>query len=246
MLDNDTDGKVDRVQAVFSESLSSYSAGTVPWTLANVPSGGALSSVSVSSATATLTVAEGAGAANTAVGTFTVTLATSATGVRDSSGNLASFTATAPADKAGPAVTALTSSGGTRGKLEPGDQLVVTFSEPLLASTVPASTTVSERDPSGSGSDVLNIAGITDGDQDTASNNYIVTSSATASFASSTVSLATSTVTVTVGSTCAGSACAGISTSQGDLDFSPATTITDAAGNPATGTLTMPGTFQLF
>ncbi|MEP7225271.1 MAG: hypothetical protein ABI783_09970, partial [Actinomycetota bacterium] len=32
MLDNDADGKVDRVLATFSESLSAYSAGTAPWT----------------------------------------------------------------------------------------------------------------------------------------------------------------------------------------------------------------------
>jgi len=43
-------------------------ADTTPWTLANVPSGGTLSSVSVSAASATLTLTEGAGAPNTTVG----------------------------------------------------------------------------------------------------------------------------------------------------------------------------------
>ena len=40
MLDNNTNGKVDRVTAVFSETLAAYTAGTAPWTLANTPSGG--------------------------------------------------------------------------------------------------------------------------------------------------------------------------------------------------------------
>ena len=71
MQDVNTNGKVDRVLATFSESLAAYSAGTAPWTLANVPSGGSLSSVSVAGAVATLTIAEGAGAPDTAVGSFT-------------------------------------------------------------------------------------------------------------------------------------------------------------------------------
>ena len=68
MLDVNANGKVDRVTAVFSETLASYTAGNTPWTLANVPSGGTLASVAVATTTATLTITEGAGAANTAVG----------------------------------------------------------------------------------------------------------------------------------------------------------------------------------
>ncbi|MFO7572544.1 MAG: hypothetical protein R6W48_08100, partial [Gaiellaceae bacterium] len=62
MLDIDQDGRVDRVEATFDETLDSYGAGTSPWTLASVPSGGVLSSVSVSGAVATLVIAEGADA----------------------------------------------------------------------------------------------------------------------------------------------------------------------------------------
>jgi hypothetical protein len=72
MLDNNANGRVDRVTAGFSETLSSYTAGTAPWTLASVPSGGTLSGVSVSGTTATLTISEGAAAPDTAVGGFTV------------------------------------------------------------------------------------------------------------------------------------------------------------------------------
>ena len=68
MRDTNSNGKVDQVTATFDDTLAPYSAGVAPWTLANVPSGGSLASVAVSGAVATLTLAEGAGAANTAVG----------------------------------------------------------------------------------------------------------------------------------------------------------------------------------
>ena len=128
MFDANANGKVDQVKATFSENLASSTA-TAPWTLVNVPSGGTLASVSVSGTIATLTINEGAGAANTAVGTFTVALAASATGIRDAAGNQSSFAATTPADKAAPARTALDMKDvNGNGKV---DQVVVTFSETL-------------------------------------------------------------------------------------------------------------------
>ena len=75
MRDNNTNGKVDRALATFSEPLAAYSAGTAPWTLANVPSGGSLSTRHGLRRTATLTITEGAGAPDTAVGAFTIALA---------------------------------------------------------------------------------------------------------------------------------------------------------------------------
>ena len=59
-----------------------------------------------SGAVATLTIAEGAGAPDTAVGSFTVALSTGATGIRDAAGNLSSFAATSPADGARPVLVA--------------------------------------------------------------------------------------------------------------------------------------------
>ena len=109
MQDNNANGKVDRALAVFSESLAAYSAGTTPWTLTNVPSGGNLTTVSVSSATATLTITEGAGAPDTAVDSFTIALASNATGIRDAAGNQANFTTTTPTDGAGPVPVSVTS-----------------------------------------------------------------------------------------------------------------------------------------
>ena len=137
MQDVNTNGKVDRVVATFSETLAAYSAGTAPWTLANVPSGGTLSSVSVSGTTATLTIAEGAGAPDTAVGSFSVALADGATGIRDAAGNLSSFAASAPTDAARPVLVAgtlLMRDVDANGKV---DRVLATFSETLCPPPTP-------------------------------------------------------------------------------------------------------------
>jgi hypothetical protein len=112
MHDNNGNGRVDRVTATFSETLEP-STNTGPWTLANVPSGGTLSTVSTSASTATLVITEGGGAQNTAVGSFTVALAQNATGIRDAAGNQSSFAAQAPTDKAAPVVTSIGRNGTT-------------------------------------------------------------------------------------------------------------------------------------
>jgi hypothetical protein len=241
LLDNNGNGKVDSAVAQFSETLAAYSAGTAPWTLANIPSSGSLSSVSVSGVNATLTLTEGAGAADTSIGTMTVALASSGTGVRDAAGNLSSFAAIAPADLAKPVpVTITDTNGATDGKIQVGDTLVVTFSEALAPATVPATATVTLTDPSGNGNDTLTISGITSGALATGSNNYMSTDNTSAAFSSSTVALSNGnkTVTITVGGTCAGTGCATIGTqgSAVNLVFLAATTLTDVAANTATTT----------
>lgn len=138
MFDDDADGFVDRVLATFDETLAAYTAGTTPWTLANVPSGGALASVSVSGYSATLTLTEGAGPRSTAVGSFTVALAQSATGIRDAAGNRSSFSAAAPTDRAKPIPVSLDipNGAGTNNKATQGDTVVVVWSEKLLATSI--------------------------------------------------------------------------------------------------------------
>jgi len=248
MLDSNTNGKVDRVSAVFSETLAAYSAGTAPWTLANVPSGGTLASVAVATTTATPTITEGAAAANTAVGGSTVALATSATGIRDAAANQSSFAAVAPADAAAPVPVSITTTvpGATAGLLQLGDALAVTFSEAILASSVPAGTTITEIDPNGTGNDTLTITGLTSGARTLGANNYVSTNNTTAAFASSVLSVAGATVTATVAGTCTGTCGANLTAGQGALAFAPATTVTDAAGNPAAGTFTTAATFRAF
>jgi hypothetical protein len=241
MTDTNANGKVDHVTAVFSETLSAYTAALAPWTLAGVPSNGTLASVTVAATTATLTITEGAAAADTTVGSFTIALTTSATGIRDAAANQSSFAATAPVDGAGPVATSVsTTGGGTTGTIEAGDTLSITFSEPLNAASVPSTVTVTEADPTGVGNDTLNIPGITLGARSLGSDSYITTDGAVVDFASSTVALTNNntTITITVGGTCQNTGCAGIghTIAAASFSFAPATTLTDTAAKPAAGT----------
>ena len=239
MLDQDHDGRVDRVVATFNETLAAYTAGNAPWTLANVPSGGTLSSVSVAGSQATLMITEGAGAQNTAVGTFTIALAANPNGIRDAAGNQSSFAATTPTDGAGPVPIAFTRTAGTTsGLIQPGDQMKITFSEPILASSVPSSVTVTESDPSGAGNDTLAISGIIAGTMNLGSDAYVGADGTSASFAASAASLGTggTLLKVVVGATCAGGGCASLGVGgQSALTYIPATAVTDATLNAAAG-----------
>ena len=150
-------------------------------------SGGTLSSTTSSASTATLTIAEGSGAANTAVGTFTLALASSS-GIVDTSNRHGSFAAAAPADGAGPVPISMSSTnkpGGTAGKAEAGDTVAVTFSEPI--STIGGATTsaVTLNTTNGNGKPVTmtlpnlgNGSGFTIGNKD----NYLSGNSANATF----------------------------------------------------------------
>ena len=238
LLDNNGNGKVDRMTALFSETLQTYTAAATPWTLANVPSGGTLSTVTLSSATLTLTLTEGGGAADTTVGTMAVTMAANAAGVRDAIGNLGAFTSATPLDKAKPAAVTITDTNGANdGKAEAGDTLIITFSEPLAPASVPSSTTVTLTDPVGTGNDTLTMVGVSNGARTMGANNYITNDGAAASFASSAVSLSNlnKTMTVTVGPSCSGTGCSpvGQQTTAATYSYVAATTLTDPVGNLA-------------
>ncbi len=137
MFDVDVDGRVDRVQATFNETLEAYSAPTTVWTLANAPGGAGniVASVAVASPVATLTLNEGN--VNTASGTFTVALAANANGIRDLAGNQSSFAATNVADKAAPVVTAVVLTDNVvLGRARRDDTVTVTYSEALDATSL--------------------------------------------------------------------------------------------------------------
>jgi hypothetical protein len=246
MFDVNANGRIDRVVATFNETLASYTAGLTGWTLANVPSGGTLASVSVSGTAATLTLTEGAGAAATNVGTFTIALATTAGGIRDAAGNQSSFAATAPADKAGPVPTLVTvlTPGATAGRMQTNDQLAVLFSEALLPASVPATTTVTEADPAGAATiDTISIPGVFNGTLSTGGAAYIAADGATASApASAALAFGNAAIVVTL----TGCTCGSAGTGQGTFVFVGATSITDAAANAATGSYTTATTFRLF
>jgi hypothetical protein len=243
MLDTNANGRVDQVKAAFSESLEPYTAGNAPWTLSNVPSAGSLESVAVSGTVATLTVTEGAGAANTAVGSFRVALAASATGVRDAAGNQSSFAATGPADKAGPVLTtAADTNGTTDGLMQAGDSVAFTFSEPLAVATVPSSVTVREER---SGQSALTISGLL-ASAVSIPNGYLggnnssgtATGTVALSAGNTVVTVTLSTVTTTGSGVAAGPAQA--------LSFTPNAALKDGAGNAAAGSFATAGTFKLF
>ncbi len=238
LLDNNGNGKVDRVTALFSETLQAYSAGTAPWTLTNVPSGGTLTSVSLATATLTLTLTEGAGAADTLVGTMTVAMAANSLGARDAAGSLGTFAGATPLDQARPAAITIADTNGTLdGRAEPGDTIAITFSEPLAPASVPSSTTVTLTDPAGTGNDTLTMVGVSNGARAMGSNNYVTADTTAASFAGSAVALgnANRTITVTIAAPCTGTGCAGLGqqTTNVTYSFLAATTLTDVAGNLA-------------
>lgn len=242
-----TAGKVDHVVVTFSEALAS-STDTAPWTLASVPSNGSLNSVATSAAVATLTLNEGSGAADTAVGSFTVALATSATGIRDAAGNQSSFVAAAPTDQAKPVVVSITDTNGTTdGLMQAGDTLSITFSEALLASSVPTSVAVTENGGNGSATDKLVISGITSSSDLGVSGSY-AGNNKSPSFGSSTASISSKQITVTVAGTCTpttGGSCPPLTGGPGTFVFTPVATLTDLNGNGATGSFTVTA-FRLF
>jgi hypothetical protein len=228
MLDTDADGKIDQVKATFDEALASSTA-TAPWALIGVPSNGSLNAVSTSGAVATLTLNEGPGAADTAPGSFAVALSASASGIRDAAGNQASFAATGVDDLAGPVLmTATSTAGTTANRMQAGDTFVLTFSEPLAATSLAGNFVVTEQR---AGAATLTIPGLinsaTIGSGYLGANN----SSATSSTSPSALSNLNKTVTVTLGAiTTTGS---GVGTGMGGATISPSSVLTDLAGNAA-------------
>jgi hypothetical protein len=234
MLDVDRDGRVDRVEATFDEPLGSYGAGTSGWTLASVPSGGTLSSVSVSGAVATLAIAEGAGAPSTAVGSFTVAYAPTPSGIRDALGNAsAAFGPTAPADGAAPvAVDVQAVNGtGTAGRIDAGDLITLTFSEPMLSGSILAGwsgavTPVTVELGDGASTDTVSVStpGVSLGAIDTGGNYVRSTRTVSA-----TMALSGASVTLRLTSTAPPGQLHTVSSST--LTWTPSSAATDPAGN---------------
>lgn len=157
-----------------------------------MPSGGTLASVAVAGTRATLTITEGTGAADTTVGSLTVALAATATGIRDANGNRSSFAATAPADKAGPVPTlVITSNTNRAGIAEPGDAFAAVFSEAPAPLSLPLTTTVTIADPLGAATlDTINMPGVTSAALSTGSSGYILAARSAPARSSSTGSSA--------------------------------------------------------
>ena len=174
--------------------------------------------------------------------------------VSDNVGNVRTYTPSSQSPvkvDTTPKVTAITSlqSNGTAGdgRLQLGDQLVLTFNENLASATVPTTLLPpATEDRQGNGVVTLTIPGITNGAISTGSGSYLSgQGSGTATFYG-TVALvnngASTTVTITVTSLSGATTAA----SNGTLPFVTAPTIKGIDGTGASGTFTPSGGFRLF
>jgi hypothetical protein len=161
----------------------------------------------------------------------------------DAAGNVGmSASRTVTVDASGPTVVGISGSDGD-GKIEKNDTLRLTFSEPLDPATVPVTTTVSVTNVGGvGGAETLNIAGVTDGPVATGAVGAAWWNQTTVWSASVTLSAANTVLTVTV--TQQSALWAGGGTKAGVLQFVPARTLKDRAGNAAGGLRAQ--TVQLF
>jgi len=218
MADSDHNGRIDQVQVTFSGPLDPACASG--WTLANVPSGGSLTGVTISGSTAVLRIAEGPGAPDTAVGGFTVAFA-GCTGT-------AAFGPRAPADAAGPVFVSLADGGGVDGRPEPGDTLDLRFSEPLSPTWGPSTTVTVTVARQGNQNATITIPSLVSGSTFDAGGTGYVARNQTAAFTNSTLTVSGSTLRLTLGSACTGCTATGVG--QGSFTFTPSGTIRDAGG----------------
>ena len=252
MLDTNRDGLVDHVAVTFNEPLATCAAPcTAGWTLSNVPSGGSLQSVSTSGTTATLVIGGWTDLPDTSVSLFKVGLQPG-NEIQDTGGNRASFAAAAPADGAGPVPVGFrhqhnTSNGtcvgtvNTAGVPEDCDEITAEWSEPLLPSSIPATTTITLTDPAGPGDDTLTIGSFTGGPLDLGSDGFVTADGASASWSSSVLSYSSAQVSLTarILGACTGAGCSALGTVKNvTVTYTPSPTITDPAGNPAGGSFT--------
>jgi hypothetical protein len=232
MFDVNADGEIDQVKATFSEELA-HSTEIAHWTLTGIPSNARLRSVSTSWAVATLVLTPPTGAADTAVGSFTVALAVNASDIRDAAGNQASFTAAAPADLAAPVLMTVSANSvvnGGAGLMQDKDTFVMTFSEALAAGSVPTSVTVTEA--RSANISALTIPGLIN--SALISDDYFFQKASGSGSSSSTVVLSDTTITATVGAVT--EIPGGLTKGTGPAQIIPAPTLTDRAGNAAAPT----------
>jgi hypothetical protein len=121
------------------------------------------------------------------------------------------------------------------------DEIAAEWSEPLLPSSIPATTTITITDPAGPGDDTLTIGSFTGGPLDLGSDGFVTADGTSASWASSVLSYSSAQVSLTarILGACTGAGCSALGTVKNVTATSvPAPTIADAAGNPAGGSFT--------
>lgn len=237
MLDVDADGRVDRLDAMFTEPLDT-STDAAAWTLSGVPSGGTRGTVSTSGATAQLLMTEGSGDVDTSVGSLAISLDKSATGIRDPVGNEASFADVAPTDKAGPVAVAIASGNGN-GIAELGDTISITFSEALAPLTATTSDVILAAANGNNKPVILTMPNVAAGGFAIGETpGYIDRNSNDVSFANSVVTMSdASTLVIILSAPSGGTRTVGGYVAGAAGTYAPATAVRDAAGNQAAGSL---------
>lgn len=247
-FDDDTDARVDRVDATFSHAVICDDPCLTPWDLDFFPTGTTLSSVSVAGRVASLTLAEGTGVQSTVVGNAKVNLTASATGIRDVDGDQAAFGNTSPLDRMSPIALVLLSSnvGVAPGVMEPGDTFTVKFSEAIDPDSVIAANG-KQTDPSGAGNDTMTLVGLTNGAIDIGSDDYVTPDGGSIVYLDSQLALQNDNKNIksTIVGSCSGTACGQNGPgATAPVTFAPEPTLRDPFGNPAAGTLVQ--VLQLF
>lgn len=242
--DTNTDGVLDQLKLTFSEDIE-QSVNKSRFTITNSVTGSnAIATASVLNRVVTINLSGGT-TVDTAPGAMRIALAAAVDGIRDLWGNQASFGATALTDAAKPVLTALAdTNGAVNGYPNASDTFTLTFSE-AIATTL-STATVTYTDPLGNGNDTISISNISAGPLTTNSNGYNSSNNSAVSV-SAQISKSGKTVKVTVVSplTCSPVSCTGLAAGSDSSawTFLPATSLVDAAGNPATGTRTISNLF---
>lgn len=239
MLDQNTNGRVDRIHVVFSAPVTCSAPCLTPWVLTDLPVGTVLSDVELSGSDVWLNLTEGWGPRSTAVGAATVALTASTNGVLSSLLDPVGFAATSPSDDMAPVPIDLasTNEGLFDNIMEPGDTFTVTFSEPIDPTSIIAAN-VKQLDPSGPGNDGMIIVGLSDGPIDLGSDLYVLPDGGTIVYQDSTLTLLDGGTKIrsTIAGACTGTACLAPGPGElGMVTFRPEPFLRDLAGNHATG-----------
>ena len=182
--------------------------------------------------------------------------------IRDATANNATLTLASPGasgslgankniviDATAPTITAITSQqsggGAGNGKLEVGDILILTISEPIAA--LPSTFTGASETRGGTSQNVKLAIPNVIAQSDAGSKDYFSGNSARSATFSGTLALvnngASTTLTITVTSITTTDT---LASSNGILALVPGTAIVDLAGNGATATFSTPSSFKLF
>ena len=132
-----------------------------------------------------------------------------------------------------PTVIAISPGNGS-GKVDFGETITLTFSEPLDPASVPATTTLRFTSSAG-GYDTLDMPGISDGPVSTGTTGYVRTGYSMAFNATVTLSAGDTVLNLKAGLSAATCSLAWSGGGTGRLQFVPARTLKDTLGNPAAG-----------